>query len=97
MLGLPGCSDPVRKNVIAGAWLTAPVYIDLTKQRSSAIDAVFGRKSETHAPLWPCRANLVISDNTGLAFWPDVIVESLAPFCTSGGISLPCHSLSLGL
>ena len=41
--GRPGCSDPVRKNVIAGAWFTDAVNIDFTKQRSSAIPAVRGR------------------------------------------------------
>src|SRR3954454_7585703 len=97
MLGRPGSSAPVRKNVMAGAWLTAPVCIDLMKHRSSAIFAVSGRKSETHAPDFPCCAYLVISERTGLDFWPEVIEERRAPPCTSGGISLPCHSLSLGL
>ena len=44
MLGRPGISEPVRKKVIAGAWFTAPVCIDLTKQRSSAIEAISGKK-----------------------------------------------------
>src|SRR5207253_4671776 len=97
MLGRPGSSAPVRKNVMAGAWLTAPVCIDFTKHRSSEIDAICGRKSLTHAPLLPCRANLVISPSTGLDFCPEVMEERRAPPRTSGGISLPCHSLSLGL
>ena len=37
MLGRPGCSAPVRKNEIAGAWFTASVCIDFMKQRSSTI------------------------------------------------------------
>ena len=51
---------------MAGAWLIASVCSDLTKHRSSAIDAVCGRKSQTHAPLWPWRAKRVIGGSTGL-------------------------------
>jgi len=50
MLGRPGCSAPLRKKVMAGAWLMALVYMDLTMQRSSAMDAVWGRKSQSQAP-----------------------------------------------
>ena len=78
MLGRPGISDPVRKNVIAGAWFTAPVCMDLMKHTSSAMPAVCGRKSHTHAPLLPCCLNPV---NGGSASFlaPAVIVETANP------------------
>ena len=41
------------RNFDAGSWLTCSVCTLLTKQSSSAIAAVAGRKSLTHAPLSP--------------------------------------------
>ena len=38
--GRPAICEPVWKNVIAGSWLIASVYIDLTKQMSSTICAM---------------------------------------------------------
>lgn len=67
MEGRPACSLPVMKNVIAGAWLTCVVCIDLMKHRLSAIAAVCGRKSLTVAPLRPCLLKRVISLSTGRA------------------------------
>ena len=57
MLGRPGISEPVRKKVIAGAWFTCVVCIDLMKHKSSTTLAVSGNSSLTHAPLCPCWAN----------------------------------------
>ncbi len=42
---------------MAGSWLIASVCIDLMKQSSSAIFAVCGSSSLTHAPDCPCCAN----------------------------------------
>src|SRR4051794_6955189 len=97
MLGRLACSAPVRKKVMAGAWLTCSVCIDLMKHSSSATDEVCGRKLHTQAPLRPYRANLVISGSTGLEVWPLVIVLSRLPPWIAGGISLPRHCASLGL
>ena len=41
----------------AGSWLIASVYIDLTKQSSSATSARCGISSLTHAPDLPCWRN----------------------------------------
>src|SRR5437868_5015697 len=97
MLGRPGISEPVRKKQIAGAWFTCVVYIDFTKQHSSAIRAVCGRKSLTQAPLCPCWANLVISGRHGRTVWPLVIVLNRAFFTTESGICLPRCFVSSGL
>ena len=35
--GRPAICEPVWKNVIAGSWLIASVYIDFTKHTSSTI------------------------------------------------------------
>ena len=50
MLGRPAICEPVWKNVIAGSWLIASVWSDLTKQSSSATFAVQGSSSLTQAP-----------------------------------------------
>ena len=51
MLGRPAICEPVWKNVIAGSWLIASVYIERTMQRSSTTLAVCGSSSLTQAPL----------------------------------------------
>ena len=43
----------------------ASVCMDLMKQSSSTSFAVHGIKSLTHAPLWPCCANLKMEPAMG--------------------------------
>ena len=57
MLGRPASWNPVCAKVTAGSWLICSVCIDLMKHSSSAIFAVCGISSLTHAPDWPCCAN----------------------------------------
>jgi len=73
------------------------VNIDFTKHSSSVIFAVCGRKSDTHAPLWPCCANLVISGKHGRTVCPLVMVLKRACFTTESGICLPFCFVSSGL
>ena len=40
ILGLPGMGLPVRKNVTPGAWLTLSVFMERTRQISSAMDPI---------------------------------------------------------
>ena len=56
--GRPMRGEPVYKSICAGAWLNCSVYIDLTKQRSSACSDSIGTASENQAPLSPCCWNL---------------------------------------
>ena len=60
--------------VIAGSWLIASVYIDRTMAKSSTIFAMFGSNSDTHAPVFPCCANLNFDGAIGNRLCPDVIV-----------------------
>ena len=75
--------------MIAGSWLIASVCIERMMQMSSTISAVCGKSSLSHAPLWPCRANLKIDGATGKLFWPEVIVVIRWPIRTESGSSMP--------
>jgi hypothetical protein len=57
-LGRPNCCDPVFIRIWAGAWFTASVCNDRTRQMSSAILAVCGNSSLSSIPQAPCLANL---------------------------------------
>ncbi len=71
--------------MIAGSWLIASVYIDLTKQRSSAISRCGAAASLSQAPDWPCWANLKSEPASGIdACWADMPVSRWPPR-TSGG------------
>ena len=89
MLGRPASCEPVCTKVIAGSWLIASVCIERMMQMSSTIPAVCGKSSLSHAPLWPCCANLKIDGATGKLFWPEVIVVIRWPIRTESGSSIP--------
>src|SRR4030095_1939382 len=97
MLGRPASCEPVWKNVMAGSWLIASVCSDLMKHRSSTTFAVWGSNSLTHAPHWPCRANLKIDPASGRDDWLADIVVSRCPMRTDPGNSWPFKSVKLGL
>src|SRR5262245_8662888 len=85
--GRPCRADPVYSSNSAGAWLNCSVYIDLMKTRSSAIDAIPGRTSDTHAPLLPrCENFCGVPSSFGM---PDVNANVL-PLTSDSG-----HGLSL--
>ena len=96
-LGRPASCEPVWKNVIAGSWLIASVYIERTMHRSSTILAVCGNRSLTQAPHWPCCWNGKIDGTSGNVDWPEVIVVSRWPMRTEAGSSWPRSSCSFGL
>ncbi len=85
MLGRPASCEPVWTNVIAGSWLIASVCIERMIVMSSTIPAVCGKSSLSHAPLWPCWANLKIDGATGKFFCPEVIVVIRWPIRTESG------------
>jgi len=76
------------------------VFIDLMKQRSSAIDA--GVEAGNRKPMRRFGGrdgrNLVISASTGLAFCPTAHrAEAFSLLNLGEGFSFPCHSFSFGL
>ena len=97
MLGRPASWKPVCANVTAGSWLICSVCIDLMKHRSSTIFAVCGSSSLTHAPDWPCCANLKIDGATGKLVCAAVMPVSRWPLRIESGRSVPCTSASCGL
>ena len=48
---------PEWNRLRAGVWVGLNVYIDLTTQMSSMIDAIFGSSSLTSMPALPCFLN----------------------------------------
>ena len=64
---------------------------------SSTIFAVCGSSSLTHAPDWPCCANLKIEGRPGSVFWPDVMPVIRWPMRTLAGSSVPCSLFELRL
>ena len=98
MLGRPASCEPVWMKVMAGSWLIASVCIDLTMQQmSSTTWPVCGNSSLSHAPLWPCWANLNIDGATGKLFWPEVMPVSRWPMRIESGSSVPFLSRRPGL
>src|SRR5215207_3631560 len=95
--GRPGSSAPVSRNVTAGAWLMASVYIDLTNTHSSAIDPVCGRKSASLTPALPWVFQPVMPGSRGRFFCPAVMVVSRWPMLTDGGSSCPRRLYNSGL
>ncbi len=81
----------------AGSWLIASVCIERTKHSSSAIFAVCGRSSLTHAPDWPCWANLNCAPARGNDRWKAVIPVRRWPMRTDSGSSWPFIVRSSGL
>src|SRR5215216_6176170 len=83
--------------VMAGSWLIASVYIDLTMQMSSAIFCMCGRRSLIQVPCWPQGRPDHIGATTGKWACPLVMpVMRCVPF-TEGGRSLPWLFWRLGL
>ena len=82
---------------MAGSWLMASVCTERTKQSSSAMAAVWGRSSLTHAPLSPCRAKRKTDGATGKRFWPDVMVVRRWPARIDSGRSSSKRSAMAGL
>ena len=95
--GLPAFMLPVWMKVIAGSWLIASVCIDRTIAKSSTIFAIFGSNSDTHAPFFPCCANLNFEGAIGNRLWPDVIVVNRCPCRIDAGRSLSNQSFIFGL
>src|SRR5207253_2904926 len=97
MLGRPAICDPVCRNVTAGSWLIASVFMELMKVRSSAIFAVCGSSSLTQAPEWPRFSNENFDGTTGKLDCVADIPVSRWPLRIESGKSLPWKSLSRGL
>ena len=87
MLGLPGISEPVQKDVLPGSWLMALVLKEWMKQRSSATVERWGSSSLIHTPLVPCWANLNMLGATSCSF-PRVMVVTRCPLLTDFGNSV---------
>ena len=89
MLGRPAICEPLWKNVIAGSWLMASVYIERTMQRSSTTLAVCGSRSLTQVPFAPWRLNPNRDPASGSDAWlPDMPV-SRCPWRTESGSCSP--------
>ncbi len=74
---------------MAGSWLIASVYIDLTMQMSSAMVCMWGSRSLIQVPCWPQRRPVHMGATTGIWAWPEVMpVRRWLPL-TEGGMSLP--------
>ena len=84
-------------NVIAGSWLIASVCTVLQIVMSSAMRAVCGKRSLTHAPDSPCWRNLNIDAATGSVPCPEVIPVMRCPMRTESGSSVPRNWASFGL
>jgi hypothetical protein len=97
MLALPGISLPVMRKVQAGSWLMALVCTLRTIARSSTTLAVQGRRSLTHAPLWPCWAKLKTDGATGNRVCPLVMVVMRWPWRMDSGRSTSKCPLKPGL
>ena len=97
MEGRPATCAPVWMKVMAGSWLIASVWIDLTMQISSAIFAVCGSSSLIHAPDSPYCLNLNIELTTGKAGWVEVIEVRRCPLRIDPGKSRPRHCGELWL
>ena len=95
--GRPGSWLPVLTAMVAGSWLIASVWSDLTTASWSTTFAVQGKSSLTHVPLCPAWANLKRLGATGKLFWVDVMVVRRWLPRTDPGRSLPNISWSFGL
>jgi hypothetical protein len=96
IVGRPGISAPLRKKLIAGAWLTCSVCMDLMKQSSSATFAVWGMSALTVAPLSPWHAKGSIGARSSLPLGSPVIVLKRFEPRYSFGTGLPCILWSAG-
>ncbi len=83
--------------MIAGSWLIASVYSELTMQRSSTTREVQGNSSLTHVPACPCRAKRNSEPAIGRVAWLADIDVSRCPIRTDAGRSCPFIRLSIGL
>jgi hypothetical protein len=95
--GRPGSWFPEFTAMVAGSWLIASVWSDLTIASWSTIFAVQGKSSLTQAPLWPARWNLKRLGARGKLFWPEVMVVRRWFRRTESGSSLPNIRPSFGL
>ena len=96
MLGRPNWPEPVFMNNFAGAWLNRSAAQVWTSVMSSTIPAVWGKRSETHAPLWPWRVNWRREPSSFVPWLVSMKAKRL-PSMNDGGIGWPFSSSRRGL
>ena len=91
MLGRPSTTRPVISIKWPWGWLLCSVYIERTRQRSSARSPRCGRTSEISIPHWPRLVNFLCVASSVFDWLPVCCTSSLMEYC------LPFSRVSSGL
>ena len=97
MLGRPNRGEPVFRKSLAGAWLKFSVRTVWITARSSTMDDMCGKTSDTQVPDSPCCRKLRCGPSSlGRSLVKDSMKANRLPSRKESGVAWPSSSLSFG-